>query len=233
VRTPFCPHCGQDRNTRRFDAKHLARALSRALFTVDNTFVTTLARLLAAPGHLAREYVLGKRAKYVTPFTLLAVLTLVDGYVRNHWRFNLAETADDQVRAVVHVLEETRRAFEKLFIIALLPLQALTTSLWFRRARQNYAEHFIMNLFVACTNLVCAVVASAVVASFGLDARSGMKVVNAGSLAGLAYAVATYRQYYAMVGYSRAGLILRSLGAALSLYFAVTLSAIAYVLAIR
>lgn len=73
----FCPQCGQEtaapaRNLADFLRGWIARTLSR-----QGRLRQTLAKLLFAPGALTAEYAAGRRARYLRPFQLYLVTSVI------------------------------------------------------------------------------------------------------------------------------------------------------------
>jgi hypothetical protein len=70
LRGPFCHHCGQpDKNLVRFFPV-LMRELMEDFLDLDSRFVRTIKPLLFLPGKLTRDYLDGKRFRYVPPLRL-------------------------------------------------------------------------------------------------------------------------------------------------------------------
>lgn len=65
----FCPNCGQ-KALDRLRLRALLGDLASAFFAWDSKLFTTLKHLLFKPGYVAKEFVSGKRKKYVPPLRL-------------------------------------------------------------------------------------------------------------------------------------------------------------------
>ena len=73
----WCHHCGQKA---RSEVRHIGSVFTDILDTVfeyDNRIWRTLVPLYFKPGRLTRDYMAGKRARYVLPFRLFFVLSIV------------------------------------------------------------------------------------------------------------------------------------------------------------
>lgn len=103
----YCPTCGQ----RKVDVRiSLRRMLVEALedqLSVNSTLPRTLGALFFRPGHLTREYVQGRIARYLPPFRLYLVSSLVFfvalGFVADPREIAMQEdgqTQADSIRAV-------------------------------------------------------------------------------------------------------------------------------------
>lgn len=74
----FCPVCGQKRfvaSDRRFGS--LLRQFVEAATDLDGRFWGTLRTLLAKPGRLSRDYIDGRRARWISPIALFLLVNLV------------------------------------------------------------------------------------------------------------------------------------------------------------
>lgn len=74
---PFCYYCGQpDKNLMRFFPA-LMRDLLEDMVDFDSRFMRTLKPLLLHPGKLTRDYLLGRRFRYVPPIRLYIFSSMV------------------------------------------------------------------------------------------------------------------------------------------------------------
>jgi len=73
----FCPDCGQEtRVTLPTFAAFMREAAGRYV-AMDGRFWRTMAALVGRPGHLTREYFIGRRKRYIRPARLFLVLYLL------------------------------------------------------------------------------------------------------------------------------------------------------------
>jgi Protein of unknown function (DUF3667) len=114
-----------------------------AMFHVDQSIFALIRDLAYRPGHVAREFVEGKRKKYFGPFAflLLAVglasfLIVVTGI---QW------VTSDVRSAPVDFL----RQHVNLVILLQMPLLAAACSLLFYNNRLHYAEHLVLAAYVS------------------------------------------------------------------------------------
>lgn len=69
-RENFCLYCGQKNTTGKLSIGNYVNKLVSGFLSYDSQFWTTFIPLLIKPGKVAKEYILGKRVKYVNPFQL-------------------------------------------------------------------------------------------------------------------------------------------------------------------
>lgn len=93
----YCPTCGQKKVDVRVSLRRmLADALEDELF-LNVTLPKTVVALLFRPGHLTREYVQGRIARYIQPFRLYLV-TSVLLFVLLPWLTNLGQFEEEMAR---------------------------------------------------------------------------------------------------------------------------------------
>ena len=72
----FCPVCGQETQIKLPTARVFLREATGRYMTLDGRMWRTLAALLLRPGFLTRQYLLGRRRRYIRPARLFLVLSL-------------------------------------------------------------------------------------------------------------------------------------------------------------
>ena len=75
--SPYCPQCGQKNSVSSLTLNSLLRGIALNFGTVDRGVTRTFIDLFIRPGHMAIEYVYGKRVIYYAPFQLLFILAAV------------------------------------------------------------------------------------------------------------------------------------------------------------
>ncbi len=73
----YCPSCGQETRIALPKASQFLREAAGRYVAFDGRMWRTLALLLARPGFLTREYLAGRRIRYVRPARLVLVLAIV------------------------------------------------------------------------------------------------------------------------------------------------------------
>lgn len=72
---PFCHACGQRHRGERLTVRRVLSNLTTRFLDLESGFLHTVHRLTVAPGAVARDYVAGRRQRYVGPATYLIVIT--------------------------------------------------------------------------------------------------------------------------------------------------------------
>jgi len=157
---PYCPQCGQRNAAPRLEARDVAADLVAHFLQVDSGLGRTLIGLTRNPGKVAREYVFGMRARYVSPFKYCFTITALF-FVWNAWiGFDLTGVvpfpeppadAPERVLAAARfmpaMIATVKTHLDNVVFLA-LPLFALALSRLFRRAGFNFAENYAFLLFV-------------------------------------------------------------------------------------
>ncbi len=77
LRGQYCGHCGQRATSRLISLYELTRDAFGDLFELDSRLWRTLIPLLLRPGQLTRDYLEGRRARYMPPFRMYLVLSVI------------------------------------------------------------------------------------------------------------------------------------------------------------
>ena len=77
LRGQYCATCGQRARTRLISVWELVRDAIGDLFELDSRLWRTLGPLIFRPGKLTREYLLGRRVRFMPPFRTYLVLSLI------------------------------------------------------------------------------------------------------------------------------------------------------------
>ena len=73
----YCPDCGQETKLRLPTLREFLREAAGRYVAIDGRFWRSLVALLARPGFLTREYLAGRRRRYIRPARLYLFATLI------------------------------------------------------------------------------------------------------------------------------------------------------------
>ncbi|SHL20831.1 Protein of unknown function [Chitinophaga jiangningensis] len=73
----YCTHCGQENTVQHETFGHLVKHFVADIFHYDSQFLITLKYLMIRPGFLTREYMAGRRVRYVNPIKLYVFVSFV------------------------------------------------------------------------------------------------------------------------------------------------------------
>ena len=234
VRASYCENCGQKTTTHRFSLKHIfSHDFVHGVFHLDKGLLYTVRELLVRPGHSIREYIEGKRVRHFNYFTLiLLILTL--GVVLE--QFTPVNPTDifESVRSNEDIVAfmEMIREYPKVFVLATIPLYAIFSWVFFRKAQLNFAEHLVLNSYRAAGELLFSLSFN-VIMIFVHDLEV-LKVVNIVlTIIVPVYSTIFYYQFFSAHSFRRAGLFFRSLFASLALNFIVMITTTVFLILTR
>lgn len=73
----FCSYCGQRNSIKKLSFNNFISNLFSGFFSYDSRFWTTFIPLLTKPGKVSKDYVAGKRARFVNPFQLYLNVSII------------------------------------------------------------------------------------------------------------------------------------------------------------
>jgi len=73
----FCSCCGQKNTTKKLNLGTFVNNLFSGFFSYDSRFWTTFIPLLTKPGQVSKQYIAGKRARFVNPFQLYLNISII------------------------------------------------------------------------------------------------------------------------------------------------------------
>jgi Protein of unknown function (DUF3667) len=150
----FCSHCGQSAKTHRFTFKHIfTHGFLYAIFHFNKGILFSLKELFTRPGHSTREYINGKRVSHLNYFSLLVILILVFSLVEHITSFHFTDLTDGD-KEIFETIDKALKEYPKFVFIGIIPVYAIFSYLFCRKAKQNYAENFVLNSFKTSAAIV-------------------------------------------------------------------------------
>jgi hypothetical protein len=140
----YCGQCGQKATTHRLSLGHfIQHELVHGIWHVDKGFLFTLGQVLRRPGHVARDYIKGKRAGHFNLLTLLLLLISALLLLNHHQHTEPVKAEGDWLQ----MTEWIKHNF-KWVMLCFLPIAAWSGQIVFRRVHYNFAEQLVFNCFV-------------------------------------------------------------------------------------
>lgn len=211
----YCPACGQKTGQRIDSFSEITKDFLEEYFSFDSKVFKSLLPLLYRPGFLTREYVQGRRARYIPPLrmyltiSLLAFLMLaVNKPSRTQYESASAEITAEEMAEIMRDVERADpvdaltgdgpvaerfwndffdSTLPKLFFV-MVPFYALILSALYRRRNRYYVEHLIFSLHFH-SFVFAALVFYMLISSYVFG---GLASVNAALMALLVTAVLAY-----------------------------------------
>jgi quinol monooxygenase YgiN len=114
LRGQYCAYCGQRARGRMISVWELVKEASEILTSLDSRLWRTLGQLVFHPGRLTRDYLLGKRARYIPALRLFLGLSLLFFFLFSlNTRFEVTpggEGDDGDIGMQIQVGEEPEKA---------------------------------------------------------------------------------------------------------------------------
>jgi hypothetical protein len=160
----YCHLCGQPFGEGRLTLRRMGGWLLSRVTDVDRGFLLTLRRMTVAPGAMIREYVAGRRRRYLNPLSYLLIGVGLSLLIWNFLGDDLIvwgkEMFARSAESFPSLSAGQRRRVAELQIGVLLPYQAqidvlrgvpfvLLMRLFFRTSGYNLAEHLVFVLFAS------------------------------------------------------------------------------------
>ena len=156
----FCPHCGQERITRRLEVKSILHDITHGILPLENNILRTFRLLLTKPGNFVRSYISGKRKSFVKPFSYFLSLQTIFVVIfhlmieKYYAYFNTTVTSATQAGKIAemqHLISRNVNYFN--FFLPLI--FAFFFKLFLRKKTNvNYAESLVFSFYILGTLLV-------------------------------------------------------------------------------
>lgn len=145
----YCHDCGQKSDTHRISLPHLIKHdLVHGVWHFDRGLLYTVRESFLRPGHMAMDYINGKRVKYYNVFYLILIVLginlLTAHFLKQYYNIS-SETIkglvlhEDKVDVSYYVWH-----YFKLLLFLVIPFFALSGYISFRKLKLNFAEHAII-----------------------------------------------------------------------------------------
>jgi hypothetical protein len=165
----FCEKCGQEVNIHRISFGHIIHEGVHFLTHADKGIFFLLKELALRPGHVAREYIEGKRKKYMPPVSFFLIMVGLFVLATNSFKTFERSANFAQVKAMLakeqDVVKRERRLAKitraeqatkfmnknsnLVSLLVATPFVTLIFFLFYIRRRYNYIEHLIANFYFA------------------------------------------------------------------------------------
>jgi len=156
ISSKYCPYCGQEKDTKRFEFKTIFHQIIYGIFNWENFFFRTFNPLLTRPGYFIKDYIKGKRKPYIKPFSLFLFFLTINVLVF-HWnseRFialimsSISNIASDveftSIENIRHLVEANLN--NQYFLLPFIFAFSLKLLLR-KRTGINYAESLVFSLY--------------------------------------------------------------------------------------
>lgn len=229
----FCPACGERRITQTdLSLAGFIRDGWAELTSVDTRLARTLHALLLRPGVLTRDYLAGRRSRYLSPLQLYLLVSLLFFFVLPHtglFRYDLGQFLDYSIFGEVpeqlverrlagtgESLDSFRERFDdsirsnrKAMIAVLIPLFGICVMLLYARSGRYFIEHLVFSIHFFSAFLLWVLVFVVLIGGVFL-------VLNRLGLSRLFRALDSELSFVVLVGIPMAALLFQALRTAYS-----------------
>ncbi len=172
----FCSQCGQSRKVGRINAHYIFHDLPSTFFQLDKGFFFTVKQLATQPAQSIKDFIQGKRKPYTKPLAF-ALITSTIYFLLSHWLGfnNFFEDAlsgfksanSDRIGSnyMTDFLEFIIQ-YSSYFILLLAPIAALASLIAFKKAKYNYFEHLVLNLYIFGIQYLLSTITTPLFSSF-------------------------------------------------------------------
>jgi len=189
----YCNECGEkvlhasDRSFKKFTG-----SVVQALTFADSKFIKSLWLVLSKPGFLSKEFVEGKRVKYLKPLSLFLVLNLVYFFFPVIQLFNASLNTQLRSSSVLFVLRDLYSnlvaakatamgadlaafsiiynlktvGFAKIMVMVFVVIASLPLNLLYHKRNRLFTDHIDIMVELACFNLLVNAIFLSVIAGF-------------------------------------------------------------------
>jgi hypothetical protein len=134
----FCGQCGQKAGRGRLTMGQISHDFIHAMTHVDQSIFSLIKTLAIRPGHVAREYIDGKRKKYFGPFAFLVITVGLASFAVLLSGAQFFSPVPDN--SIANFLQQ----HINLIILLQMPLLAGVCALLFWNTKLHYAEHLVL-----------------------------------------------------------------------------------------
>jgi Protein of unknown function (DUF3667) len=115
----YCPHCGQENHQYIRSVNHIVADFINDIFQVDGRLFRSIIPFLFQPGKLTKDYIEGKRTKYVSPIRLYLTFSFLYFFLLSFQipvtkktitaQINLSDEIDNQAQNIIDTLPQKKK----------------------------------------------------------------------------------------------------------------------------
>lgn len=146
----YCHDCGQKSDTHRISLPHLIKHdLVHGVWHFDKGLLYTAREAFLRPGHMAMDYIKGKRVRYYNVFYLILIVLGINLLASRLFRMYYHIADDTTTKGLVINQDSVDVSYYvqhyfKLLLFLLIPLFAVSGWISFRKLKLNFAEHALI-----------------------------------------------------------------------------------------
>jgi hypothetical protein len=160
VSAKYCPDCGQEKITKRYEVKTILHDITHGIFHWENSILRTFKSLITRPGHFIKEFIHGKRKSFVKPFSYFLFIQTVY-VVIFHWLsgnffayLNFTFTGDSPIEKVTELQAIINKNVNYLNFLLPLVFAFVFKIFLKKKTGVNYAESLVFAFYTFATILL-------------------------------------------------------------------------------
>ena len=205
----YCPRCGQSARTTRFTPQNFFREFLLSSLDIEKGFIASVKKLIKYPGKAIREYIQGRRASLYNSARFLVLVGTVATFISVRYDIFMVENQEESLDETISLLFgdnmanwyvenfigfwEFANEYTTVINIISIPIFSLFTFLIFIRAKYNYIENFVLNVYIVCMQLLLLVV---FMPFFEIFASQKEAIISIYTLVTMAYNIWCYMCFY-------------------------------------
>ena len=157
----FCNNCGQNSKVQKISFRFLVEDILNSALQVNRGILFTIKELTIRPGHSIRDFLEGKRKHHFKPIAFVLLLSTI--YVLFTYLTGTKTYLISLIEGMINSLSKNGYPATVLkslgknhayLTLVLLPIFSFASYLSFIKAKYNYFEHLIINLYIAGQQMV-------------------------------------------------------------------------------
>ena len=139
----YCNNCGQSASVKRIDHEFLWDDIQHGILHYDKGLGYSLKKLFTQPGSVISGYIAGQRVNHFRPISMVIILATLYAVIYHFLDLDSRPYLDEPSGEILE------KIFEHYywFVIATIPLYALTTYIFFKKCGYNFYEFLIFEAF--------------------------------------------------------------------------------------
>lgn len=155
----FCNQCGQSADTFDINAHFIWHDIKISLLHIDYGVPFTLKALFTKPGKSIRDYINGKRVKYIKPIAFVLILAGAYGLLYQYYKIDISTQIEDssQLKPFSKIFNEWLGNNYAIAQLIFLPILTLSSFVVFWRSGLNVFKHLVLNAYLTGQRLFVAI----------------------------------------------------------------------------
>lgn len=155
----FCNQCGQSADTFDINAHFIWHDIKTSLLRLDSGIPFTLKALFTEPGKSIRDYINGKRLKYIKPIAFVLLIAGAYGLLYQYYKIDISTQIEDssQLKSFSKKFNEWLGNNYAIAQLIFLPVLTFSSYIVFWKSGLNIFKHLVLNTYLTGQRLFVAI----------------------------------------------------------------------------